>query len=65
MQGYVEVIIMSIYDIEKIVVYEMYCSLPVFWENAEDAGWTRPRVLSVVRKCKTAKALRKFISKFI
>ena len=56
---------MSIYDIEKIVVYEMYCSLPVFWENVEDAGWTRPRVLFVVRKCKTAKALRKFISKFI
>ena len=65
MQGYVEVIIMGIYDIEKIVVYEMYCSLPVFWENVEDAGWTRPRVLSVVRKCKTSKALRKFISKFI
>ena len=56
---------MGRYDIEKIVVYEMYCSLPVFWENVEDAGWTRPRVLSVVRKCKTAKALRKFISKFI
>ena len=56
---------MGIYDIGEIVVYEMYCSLHVFWENAEDAGWTRPRVLASVRKCKTAKALRKFISKFI
>lgn len=56
---------MSIYDLEEIVVYKMYCSLTVFWENVEDAGWTRPRALSVVRKCKTEKALRKFISKFI
>ena len=56
---------MGIYDIEEIVVYEMYCSLPVFWENVEDAGWTRPRVLASVRRCRTAKALRKFISKFI
>ena len=56
---------MSIYDIEKIVVHEMYCSLTVFWENVEDAGWTRPRVFASVRRCRTAKALRKFISKFI
>ena len=56
---------MGIYDLEGIVMYEMYCSLPVFWGNVEDAGWTRPRVLASVRRCRTAKALRKFISKFI
>ena len=56
---------MSIYDMEDIVVYKMCCSLPIFWECVADAGWTRPRVLSVVRRCRTSKAMRKFISKFI
>ena len=56
---------MSIYDLEEVVVYRMLCSLPMFWERVADAGWTKPRVLSVIRKCKTMKSLRKFVCKFI
>lgn len=56
---------MTLYDLEYMVVCKMYCSPDIFWECVADAGWTKPRVLSVIRKCKTMKALRKFISKFI
>ena len=56
---------MTLFDLEYTVVCKMHCPDAIFWKCVADAGWTRPRVLSAVRRCRTAKALRKFISKFI
>lgn len=53
---------MQVWELEHIVVWEMYCNLDLFWENV---GNDRTKVLMETKKAKNPEDLIKIINRYI